>query len=168
MSGNSDAPANGTTGARKTKSEKEAEEQSWKKTLAEEGIMEGGGEDEDEVDDTIELSKLTGKPQSEDLVLFAVPIFAPYQSLSQNAYRVKLTPGNMKRGKASKQCVEMFLRENTKVPGSDRYRDLIKKVGDNEWVQAICGDVKISAAGAAKAIQKSKAKAKAKGGKKKK
>jgi predicted ribosome quality control (RQC) complex YloA/Tae2 family protein len=157
--------SNGNTGTRKTKVEKEKEEQSWKKTLADEGIVDGGYlEDEDAVDDTIELSKLTGKPQSEDLVLFAVPICAPYQSLSQIAYRVKLTPGNMKRGKASKQCVEMFLRENIKAPGSDRCRDLIRKVADNEWVQAICGDVKISAAGAAKAIQR----AKGKGGKNKK
>ena len=104
--------ATGNTGTRKTKVEKEKEEQSWKKTLAEEGIVDGSDlEDEDAVDDTIELNKLTGKPQSEDLVLFAVPICAPYQSLSQNAYRVKLTPGNMKRGKPSKQCVEMFLRD---------------------------------------------------------
>jgi hypothetical protein len=72
----------------------------------------------------------------------------------------------MKRGKASKQCVEMFVKESSKVGDADHCRDLIKKVADNEWVQAICGDVKISAAGAAKAMQKSKAKAK--GGKKKK
>jgi hypothetical protein len=73
----------------------------------------------------------------------------------------------MKRGKASKQCVEMFLRDSSsKVPGVERYRDLIKKVPDNEWVQAICGDVKISAAGAGKVTQKSKTKAI--GGKKKK
>jgi predicted Zn-dependent protease len=51
----------------------------------------------------------------------------------------------------------MFMKEGTKTAESDRYRDFIKKVPDNDWVQAICGDVKISAAGASKAIQKSKA-----------
>ncbi|KAG7336819.1 fibronectin-binding protein [Nitzschia inconspicua] len=155
----------GGDGRRKNKSEKEAEEESWKKTLADEGILDGGDEDDEGVDDTAEISKLTGKPQNEDLLLFAVPVCAPYQTLSQYAYRVKLTPGNMKRGKASKQCVDMFLKDGAIAPGTDRYRELIKKVLDNEWVQSICGDVKISAAGAAKAIQKSKAKVK--GGKKK-
>lgn len=149
-------------GKRKNKSEKIAEEESWKNTLAGEGVVDGGGDVEDTVDDTTELSKLSGKPEREDLILFAVPVCAPYQSLSKYSYRVKLTPGNMKRGKASKQCIAMFLQDNSKLKtGNELTRDLIKKVADNEWVQAICGDVKISAPGASKAIQKSKAKSKA-------
>ena len=64
----------------------------------------------------------------------------------------------MKRGKASKQCVEMFLKDGQKSNFVDRNRDLIKKVADADWIQSICGDVKISAAGSSKAIQKSKAK----------
>merc|ERR1711976_275681 len=147
---------------RKKKSEKIAEEESWRNTLAEEGIIDGNGELEDTVDDTTELSKLSGKPEREDLILYAVPVCAPYQSLSKYTYRVKLTPGNLKRGKASKQCIAVFLKDESKSKsGNDISRDLIKKVADTEWVQAICGDVKISAAGASKAIQKSKAKAKA-------
>eukprot|EP00978_Attheya_sp_CCMP212_P023484 scaffold72052_cov24-Attheya_sp.AAC.1 len=42
--------------------------------------------------------------------MYAVVVCAPYQTLAQYKYRVKLTPGNQKRGKASKQCIEMFLR----------------------------------------------------------
>ena len=122
--------------------------------------------EDDAVDDTIELSKLTGKPLNEDLVLFAVPVCAPYQTLAQYTYRVKLTPGNMKRGKASKQCVDLFLKDSQKSPLADRTKELIKKAGDSEWVQAICGDVKITAAGASKAIQKQKQKAKNKSKKK--
>jgi len=148
-------------GRRKNKAEKIAEQESWKNTLAEEGVVDGNNEEEDALDDTAELCKLIGKPLGEDLILFAVPVCAPYQSLSKYTYRVKLTPGNMKRGKASKQCIDMFLRDNSRLAGPDHCRDLIKKVADNEWVQAICGDVKISAAGASKAIQKSKAKSKA-------
>ena len=33
---------------------------------------------------------------------------------------------------------------------------MIKRVGDNEWVQVICADVKISAPGASKAAKKQK------------
>lgn len=147
-------------GKRKTKAEKEAEEKSWKQTLAEEGIVEDDSEI-DAVDDTVELSKLTGKPLNEDLILFAVPVCAPYQTLSKYAYRVKLTPGSMKRGKASKQCITMYLKDGQKSAFVDRNKDLIRKVADNEWVSAICGDVKISAAGASKAMKNQKSKSKA-------
>ena len=142
---------------RKTRAEKEAEQESWKQTLAAEGVLDQEI-DEDAVDDTQELSKLTGKPHNDDLILFAIPVCAPYHTLSQYVYRVKLTPGNMKRGKASKQCVEMFLKDGQKSNFVDRNKDLIKKVADADWIQSICGDIKISAAGSSKAIQKSKAK----------
>jgi hypothetical protein len=69
----------------------------------------------------------------------------------------------MKRGKAAKQCIGMFLTgDNAKpTPSSDRNKDLIKKVGDNDWVQVICPDVKISAAGAGKGTKKNKTSKKA-------
>lgn len=120
-----------------------------------------GFEDEDAVDDTGELNKLTGKPQENDLIVAAVPVCAPYQTLSQYMYRVKLTPGSMKRGKASKQCLEILLKGGArKSENMKRQLDLIKQVAENDWVQSICGDVKISAPGASKAAQKSKAKGK--------
>jgi hypothetical protein len=64
----------------------------------------------------------------------------------------------MKRGKSSKQCVDLFLKASTSksTVGVDRQLDLIKKVGDNDWVQVICADVKISAAGASKTTKKHK------------
>jgi len=144
-------------GKRKTKTEKIAEKEAWKETLAEEGVTEGDGGD-DGVDDTAEIGKLTGKPLIEDTLLYAVPVCAPYQTLAQYKYRVKLTPGNQKRGKAAKQCVEMFLQDTSKEKSaiSIREKELIKRVADNDWVQVICADVKISAAGASKVIKKQK------------
>lgn len=126
--------------------------------MEEEGLVDGDL-DEDGVDDTAELLKLTGRPHPDDLLLFAVPVCAPYQTLSQYSYRVKLTPGNMKRGKSSKQCVELFQKaSSTKTTaGVDRQLDLIKKVCDNDWVQVICADVKISTTGAGKTAKKNKA-----------
>ena len=156
---------------RKTKAEKEAEKEAWREILAEDGIIEddGTGDTDGPVDDTAEISKLTGKPLPEDVILYALPVCAPYATLAQYKYRVKLTPGNQKRGKASKQCVEMFYAsedsgkktKNSNNSGN-RYADMIKAVNDNAWVQAICGDVKISAAGASKAIKKQKASKKGK------
>lgn len=148
---------------RKQSEEKDKEYTKGKQSLDAEGAIDDDLDD-DAVDDTTELSKLTGKPQAEDMLLSAVPICAPYQTLSQYAYRIKLTPGNMKRGKASKQCVDMFLKTTARKgsEGADRQLDLIKRVGDNDWVQVICGDVKLAAAGASKAVKQNKAKAKAK------
>ena len=151
--------ANGVDGGkRKTKAEKEENDLKWKQTMAEEGIVDGDI-DEDAVDDTVELNKLTGKPHADDLILGAVAVCAPYSTISQYTYRIKLTPGSMKRGKASKQCVEMFLRDDfgKTITNHDRYKELIKRVSDNEWLQAICADVKLSAPGASKIAKKSKA-----------
>lgn len=152
-----EAPSGQDATKRKTKAEKENEKETWRKTMAEEGVADDEVED-DAVDDTIELGKLTGKPHADDLVLFAVPVCAPYQTLSQYTYRAKLTPGNTKRGKASKACVEIFTKEGHKTPLNERNKELIKKVADTEWVAAMIGDVRISAAGAAKVTQKNKGK----------
>jgi predicted ribosome quality control (RQC) complex YloA/Tae2 family protein len=143
---------------RKTKAQKDVESTQWKQTMEEEGVV-GSDLDEDAVDDTIELSKLSGMPQAEDLVLYAVPVCAPYQTLSKYTYRVKLTPGSTKRGKAVKQCVDMFLKNMVlKEPSaSEHCTELIKKLGDNDWVQVICADVKISAPGASKTAKKHRA-----------
>ncbi|GKY92740.1 hypothetical protein MPSEU_000244000 [Mayamaea pseudoterrestris] len=160
----------GDKAKRMTKDEKSKENARWKQALADEGVANGvvGADDDDldgdAVDDTVELSKLTGKPQPEDLLLYAIPVCGPYQTLSQYSYKVKLTPGSMKRGKAAKQCIEMFLKQDgaRALLGSDQYLSLIKKVGDNDWLQNICADVKISAPGASKLFKQQKSKAKKK------
>lgn len=146
---------------RKTRVQKEAEEQEWRQRLQEEGISRDELDD-GAVDDTLEISKLTGKPLQEDSLVHAVPVCAPYIALSQYALKVKLTPGNTKRGKASKQCVDMFLKSDgpKPTPAALRNRELLKKIGDNDWVQVICADVKISSAGASKTTKQKKGKAK--------
>jgi NFACT protein RNA binding domain/NFACT protein C-terminal domain len=118
-------------------------------------------ESEDAIDDTTELNKLTGKPCTEDALLYAVPVCAPYQTLSQYTFRVKLTPGNLKRGKAVKECIDIITKKELSktITGFERYRDLIKRLGDNDWVQVMCADVKIVTAGSSKTA-KSKGKGK--------
>jgi NFACT protein C-terminal domain len=128
-----------------------------------ENVSDFDNDDDDEaVDDTIELGKLTGKPHPDDLLLFCVPVCGPYSSLQQYTYRIKLTPGNLKRGKAAKQCIEMFLKiDKSKASTSqEKQLDLIKRVPDNDWVQALCADTKISAAGASKVVKATTAKSK--------
>lgn len=155
---------------RKSKAEKQAEKEAWQEILAEDGIVENDGDEEGgAVDDTAELSKWTGKPTAQDAILHAIPVCAPYSVLSQYKYRVKLTPGSVKRGKASKQAVEMFMhneggKKKEVDEGTKRDQALIKLVNDNEWVQVMIGEVRITSAGASKVTKKQKGK----GGKSKK
>ena len=152
---------------RKTKAEKDAEKEAWRQILAEDGILDEEADVGGEIDDRAEIGKLTGTPHGNDVILYALPICAPYSTLSKYKYRVKLTPGSLKRGKASKQAVEMFVRGDTdKSPKAEEFRRLIKAVDDNTWVQSMIGDCKISAAGASKISKQIKQKKK--GGSKKK
>lgn len=68
--------------------------------LAEENVQELG---DDERDKLTELDSLTGCPTATDVLLYAVPVCAPYQALQGYKYRVKLTPGNGKKGKGQYQ-----------------------------------------------------------------
>ena len=45
------------------------------------------------------LDALTGAPLPEDVLIFAIPVCAPYSAMSAFKYRVKLVPGTGKRGK---------------------------------------------------------------------
>lgn len=94
------------------------------KIMEEEGITEEiDGEAADE------LEKLTGCPVSEDGVLYAMPMCGPYSSMLNFKYRVKLTPGPMKKGKAAKQAIDLFTRsrECTVIE-----KGLIKQLTDPE------------------------------------
>jgi hypothetical protein len=100
--------------------------------------------DADVIDDTAEINKLTGKPTPDDFITHVVAVCSPYATLSQYKYKIKLIPGAMKRGKAAKQCLELFVK-NAKTDNRDS--DLIKLMTDNEVIQVLCGDVKIAVAG---------------------
>ncbi|XP_014480395.1 PREDICTED: nuclear export mediator factor NEMF homolog [Dinoponera quadriceps] len=88
------------------------------------------------------LDQLTGKPFSEDELLFAVPVVAPYNTLLNYKFKVKLTPGVGKRGKAAKTAVAVFLRDKEI---SAREKDLLKAIKDEMIARNIPGKVKISA-----------------------
>lgn len=57
-------------------------------------------------------------------------------------FKVKLTPGTGKRGKASKTAVAMFMKDRTIT---QRERDLLKAVKDDQLARNFPGKVKLSA-----------------------
>ncbi|VDP78746.1 unnamed protein product [Echinostoma caproni] len=52
------------------------------------------------------MDTFTGKPIEDDVLLYALPVCAPYSALSSYKFKVKLTPGNAKRGKG--ECLPIF------------------------------------------------------------
>jgi len=93
-------------------------------------------------DETDMLDSLTGVPVVEDELLFAVPVCAPYNTLLNYKYKVKLTPGNGKRGKSCKTALAMFLGDKNTIP---REKDLLKSVKDQDLARNLPGKVKLSA-----------------------
>uniref|UniRef100_UPI00358FD816 ribosome quality control complex subunit NEMF isoform X2 n=1 Tax=Myxine glutinosa TaxID=7769 RepID=UPI00358FD816 len=101
-------------------------------------------EQEAQVVDVVEelLASLTGQPHAEDRLMFSVPVCAPYTALSSYKYKVKLTPGTQKKGKACKTALHNFLHVREALA---RERDLLKVVKDNDLSRNMPGKVKVSA-----------------------
>ncbi|NXJ90609.1 NEMF factor, partial [Corythaixoides concolor] len=88
------------------------------------------------------LGSLTGQPHPEDVLLFAVPICAPYTAMTNYKYKVKLTPGTQKKGKAAKIALHNFMQSKE---ASAREKDLFRSVKDSDLSRNIPGKVKVSA-----------------------
>ncbi|XP_063700064.1 ribosome quality control complex subunit NEMF homolog [Culicoides brevitarsis] len=88
------------------------------------------------------IDTLTGLPVPEDELLFAIPVVAPYQTLQNYKFKVKLTPGSGKRGKAAKTALEIFVRDKN---CSQHEKDLLRAVKDETLARNIPGKVKLSA-----------------------
>jgi len=106
-------------------------------------------DDEDEDDDVVVptggedvLLGFTAAPRPNDMILYALPFCGPTASMVHFKFRVKLTPGAMKKGRASKQAVELFAKSATR-----REKDVMMTVTDPQNVAVMMGEVKVSAPG---------------------
>nr|XP_057946239.1 ribosome quality control complex subunit NEMF-like [Doryrhamphus excisus] len=88
------------------------------------------------------LTSLTGQPHLEDVLMFAVPACAPYSALSNFKYKVKLTPGSQKKGKAARTALLSFMKAKE---ASAREKDLLRSVKDVDLSRNMPGKVKVSA-----------------------
>jgi len=82
-----------------------AEQQEIAALLAEENVEVLDPEDRDRL---TQLDSLTGAPRPDDVLLFAVPVCAPYSALQGYKYKLKLTPGTQRKGKAARQVSPPF------------------------------------------------------------
>ncbi|KAJ2123126.1 hypothetical protein IW147_002819 [Coemansia sp. RSA 720] len=126
------------------------------------------------------LDTLTASPLPDDNLSFAIPVCAPYTSLSSYKYRVKLVPGTMKKGKACKMALTVMLAAaDSNKPRSvhsqnadeaerleletilaNREKTLMKAVPETEMIAQMLGKVKVTAPNMESIKQKSKAAAK--------
>jgi hypothetical protein len=106
----------------------------------------------------------SGCPAEDDALLFAVPVCAPYATLATYAYKAKLTPGAQKKGKAGKQALGMFCSGAR----SERHRELLQAVVDDDVIRVMLPNVKVAAPGLAQAKASAKAEKKAAATQKKK
>ncbi|KAE8077088.1 hypothetical protein FH972_015689 [Carpinus fangiana] len=108
---------------------------------------------EDEKGKLNDVDYLTGNPLPSDVLLYAVPVCAPYNAVQSYKYRVKIIPGTAKKGKAAKTAMSLF----SHMPeATTREKELMKACTDPELVAAIVGNVKVTAAGLTQLKQKQK------------
>ncbi|CAM9584233.1 unnamed protein product [Lampetra planeri] len=100
-----------------------------------------GGDVEDKDAEAV-LDSLTGQPDADDLLLFAIPTCAPYTAMTNYKFKVKLTPGAQKKGKAAKTALHSFLHARDTTA---REKDLFKSVKDTDLSRNVPGKVKVSA-----------------------
>jgi len=95
-----------------------------------------GGEEEKEWKRLSILDSLVGQPFPGDILLSAVPVCAPYNALTHCKYKVKIVPGQTKKGRAARLALEVFSRNidaslaaasRNASKGSDKSRDEAKK-----------------------------------------
>ena len=85
--------------------------------------------------------------------MFAVTMIGPYNAMTNYKFKVKVTPGTAKRGKAAKTTLSVFMADRA---ATTREKDLLKSLKDQDVSRNLPGKVKISAP----QLQKSKAKSK--------
>lgn len=88
------------------------------------------------------LDSITGIPAAEDSLVFALPVVAPYNTMVNYKYKVKITPGSAKRGKAAKTALGIFLSD--KFGATQRDKDLLKSVKDQDTARNLPGKIKVS------------------------
>ena len=139
--------------------------------LQEENVA--GLPDADELEDPLTyLDSLTGNPISggadggggggdtatagadPDILLSVVPVCAPFAVLQNYKYRVKLIPGSMKKGKATKTVLAALLARTDLL--TQRERELIKSIPEPDLMNAMLAKVKVLAPGVAEQQNKNR------------
>ncbi|CAK0786952.1 hypothetical protein CVIRNUC_010166 [Coccomyxa viridis] len=114
--------------------------------LAEENVELLPEEDKEKLQ---ELDSLTGQPRATDILLYAIPMCAPYSALQSYKLKVKMTPGSQRKGRAARQAADLLARAQD---ATAREKDLLKSVPETEVISAMIGNVKLAMPGLSKMV----------------
>lgn len=100
------------------------------------------------------MYQLTGNPLQTETVIGVLPMCAPWDCLQTFKFRIKLTPGSIKRGKGSVmsywlliviKAAGLVLQALLQTPDiTPLEKQLISKIPGEELVQCMMGEVKIA------------------------
>ena len=90
--------------------------------------------EEEQLESLMMLDELTGQPNEEDELLYAIPVCAPWACLQKYKYRVKLLPGSVKKGKLVRSITSNFVQMPKAL---DREKELIMTVNETEMIGTI-------------------------------
>lgn len=71
-------------------------------------------------------------------------MLAPYSTIQQYKYKVKITPGTQKRGRVQKVIKDLFMKN---AKDSKMETQLIKSVNDVDMTMVLVNGCKVAAAG---------------------
>uniref|UniRef100_A0A7E4VFA8 NFACT-R_1 domain-containing protein n=1 Tax=Panagrellus redivivus TaxID=6233 RepID=A0A7E4VFA8_PANRE len=94
-------------------------------------------------EDQIVIDQLCPAPVSDDTLIYTVAVCGPYAAMQKFKYKVKITPGTGKRGKAAKMALQLFLRD--KVATSAELNLIKGLVSDDHIASNIPAKVRVSA-----------------------
>jgi hypothetical protein len=83
-----------------------------------------------------------------------VTMCAPYNSMKDNRFKIKLVPGGLKKGKAARNILHYFINSGEL---SEIEKPLVKSIPEQEIINSLIGNVKLAGAGLLKLEQKEKA-----------
>lgn len=111
----------------------------------------GGRIEEECLYEKVSISTLTGNPEDRDTVYYVIPMCAPYNVVSTFSYRVKLVPGQFKKGQACKEIRSFFEKEIRKKIESnperktvlEKHISLFRGIPDTEFVETLLSKVRV-------------------------
>lgn len=89
----------------------------------------------------INIAGLLPSPNKTDRVIDCVPVFAPWSALNRYTYKVKLQPGNLKKGKTVADVTEFFKRHTKELQKQDAdwydSNNLIELINQQEFMMML-------------------------------
>ena len=108
------------------------------------------------------VNRIVSAPLKDDEILYAIPVCAPLVASNALKYRMKLTPGSQKKGKAAKLALDILIRAPFATPAEHA---ALKAISEPDASTTLPGGVKVSyPPGALKAMHASKKNAASGGG----